>query len=293
MKRTTAFALAGMFVASCLGVQVTGTEVLGAAPGATSGFDQPFAGAPEYEALGPPQLSKRGQLNKPIGRKRADEIAAAIGLSRDDAFTKQQYRAFISGQGNGCTNVAPNPCLADAKLVDESVRIFTNTRGRPLISNDGEHRYRTVLGSYGLFVDKGGYLESLANRNAPTRKANAIIEPGGYLDTWCENNGCTASVDALHASAYSVELPYGVAAQQISDPAQLVENRQGGVTTEVGMSMVPPIWIVNFALLYILRPSVAAEMPAYWTPIPEEVADAISADAEGRVLYSDVESYFR
>ena len=292
MKRTATVAMVGTFVLSCVGVQFADARIADAAD-ADSGFEQPFAGDPIYEPLGPPQLSKRVQLNKAIGQKRANEIAALIGLSPDDAFTKQQYRQFITGTGIGCVNSSPNPCLADAELVDESVRIFTNTRGRALVSNDGQVRYRTVLGSYGLFVDRDGYLESLANESAPTRKANAIIAPGGYLDVFCQNNGCTASVDALHASAYSVELPFAADSQQITGAAQLVTNTKGAVTTEVGMSMVPPIWLVNFALLYILKPSVAAEMPAYWTPIPEAVADAISADADGRVPYSEYEAYFR
>ena len=85
----------------------------------------------------------------------------------------------------------------------------------------------------------------------------------------------------------------GVAAQQISDPAQLVKNRKGGVTSWVGMSMVPPIWLVNFALLYILRPSVAAEMPAYWAPIPRPVADAILNSSTGQVPYQVYAPYFR
>jgi hypothetical protein len=32
--------------------------------------------------------------------------------------------------------------------------------------------------------------------------------------------------------------------------------------TVVGMSMGPALWIVNFALIYTLNPSLAAEMPA-------------------------------
>lgn len=278
-------ALAAVLVSTCAGVQLAGSRTAAAVvPG--SGFTQPFAGAPQYEPLGPPELTRRGQLNKPIGQKLADSIAAAIGLSPADAFTQTQYREFISGGGVGGE---PDK----ARLVDESVRIFTNTRGRPLLSNVDGHITRTVLASYGLFVNATGSLESLANDDAPTRKANAIIAPGGYLDTWCIANGCTASLLALHKSAYSVELPYGIAAQQISEPAQLVTNNQDGVTSEVGMSMVPPIWLVNFALLYVLKPSVAAEMPAFWAPIPTNVADAILASPTGQVPYSEYASDLR
>src|SRR5262249_11780686 len=165
MKRRAAVALVGILVA-CLGVQLAGAQISGAAVG-NSGFRQPFAGDPRYERLGPPQLTKPKQLNQAIGQKRADEIAALIGLHRDDAFTKRQYVAFVSGKGND-----PDP--SQAELVDESVRIFTNTRGRPLVSNDGTRTYRTVLASYGLFVNEFGYLMSLANEGAPTRQANSV-----------------------------------------------------------------------------------------------------------------------
>ena len=32
--------------------------------------------------------------------------------------------------------------------------------------------------------------------------------------------------------------------------------------------MAPSIWIINFALIYTLNPSLAAKMPVRWTPIP-------------------------
>jgi hypothetical protein len=144
----------------------------------------------------------------------------------------------------------------------------------------------TVLASYGLFVTTDGLLESLAQQDAPTRRANQIIAPGGYLGIWCKANGCERSLAALYRSAYTAEVVYGTASQQVSEPAQLVENQLGPVPSEVGMSMVPSIWIVNFLLVYLLNPSVAAEMPAKWAPIPANVALAIGQSPTGQVAYS-------
>ena len=71
----------------------------------------------------------------------------------------------------------------------------------------------------------------------------------------------------MHRSAATSEAIYGNKAQQISGAAQLVANKRVGKSTKtVGMSMVPSIWIVNFALIYTLNPSAAAEMPAKWAP---------------------------
>jgi hypothetical protein len=65
-----------------------------------------------------------------------------------------------------------------------------------------------------------------------------------------------------------------------------VTNTKGGVTTHVGMSMAPTIWMVNFALLYELKPSLAAEMPRDGAPIPARVVHAIKASRTGQVRYS-------
>ena len=215
----------------------------------------------------------------------ADEIARRLGLSKAETFTKQQYIKFVSGKG-----VGGNP--ADAKLVDESVRIFTNTIGRPLYSNVNGQITPSVLASYGLFVTLSGSLESLANEAAPTRKANSVIAPGGYLGRWCKANGAKPSLVALYRSAYTLEAVYGNRSQQESGVAQLVTNKRRGVSSEVGMSMAPSIWVVNFALLYTLNPALAAKMPAKWAPIPSTVADAILTSPTGQVPYSDYASAF-
>ncbi len=57
------------------------------------------------------------------------------------------------------------------------------------------------------------------------------------------------------------------------------------------MSMAPSIWLVNFILLYVLNPALAADMPAYWAPIPTTVANAILASPSGQVPYADYASY--
>lgn len=285
-KVTTTVMLAGVALCCLVGAQVVDLPEVAAAvtqAGTGTGFTQPFSGTPEYQHLAPIQITNTDQLNQPIGRLVADKIARQLGLTEADTFTNQQYLEFITGKG-----VKGDP--AAAKLVDESVRIFTNTTGRPLYSNVNGEIKQSVLASYGLFVNTSGSLESLANLDAPTRKANSIIAPGGYLGTWCRANGATKSLTALYKSAYTLEAVYGNKSQKISSNAQLVANHLGGVSSEVGMSMVPSIWFVNFLLLYLLNPAVAADMPAKWAPIPSTVADAILASPTGQVPYAAYES---
>jgi hypothetical protein len=96
----------------------------------------------------------------------------------------------------------------------------------------------------------------------------------------------------LYGSAYTSEAVYGNKAQQQSGVAQLAPNQKGATSSIVGMSMVPAIWNVNFALIYTLKPSLAAKMPARWTPIPANVAQAITASPTGQVPFSDFQSSF-
>ncbi len=250
-----------------------------------TGFASPFSGTPAYEYLAPTEMTRSTQLNRPLGQHAADKIAAAIGLSRADAFTPKQYAQFISGHG-----VKGDP--KSARLVDASVLILTNTVGHPLYSLVNGHLTASVLASYGVYVNTNGLLESPANLDAPTRQVNAVLAPGGYLGIWCRANGATKSLAALYRSAYPLEAVYGFFAQQQSGTAQLITNTKGHIVTEVGMSMGPALWMVNFALIYTLNPTLAANMPAYWAPIPSTVAKAILASPSGQVPYSKYAGYF-
>jgi hypothetical protein len=276
----TAIALAALSVPSLAAAQ----GVTRAATPAT-GFVQPYAGVPKYLKYAPTEATSARQVNRPLGQTAADRIARKLGLNKRQVFTAKQYTLFISGKG-----VGGDP--ADAKLVDESVRLFTNTAGRPLYVKINGKVTPIVLGSYGLFVNKAGMLESLANTDSPSRQVNTVLEPGGYLGTWCRQNGAQASLRMLYRSAYSSEVVYGNKSQEQSGVAQLVPNQKGARRSTVGMSMAPSIWIVNFVAVYTLKPSLAAKMPARWTPIPPNVAQAISASATGQVPFSEYESSF-
>jgi hypothetical protein len=272
--------LAALFVPSL----AAATGAVQPAPPAT-GFAQPYAGTPKYQQYAPTEATSARGINRPLGTKAADRIARKLGLDKRHAFTRKQYALFISGKGIG-----GDPALA--KLVDESVRIFTNTTGRPLYGEVNGEVTPTVLSSYGLFVNEAGVLMSLANEDAPTRKVNVVLEPGGYLGTWCRQNGCQASLRMLYRSAYGSEIFYGNESQQISGVDQLVPNQKGNRSSTVGMSMAPSIWIINFAAVYTLNPKLAAYMPARWAPIPDDVVQALKESPAGQVPFGDYQSSF-
>lgn len=282
LRPVAAVTVAGSCLLIMTGAQVAGSAAVGAAvsAGPASGFSRPFSGSPRYERLAPGEIRWASQLNQPIGQQAARRIARSLGLRKADTLTRKQYLMFTSGRGIGGNR-------ADAKLVDESVRILTNTTCRPLFSVVNGAITPSVLASYGLFVNVHGLLESLANADAPTRQVNAVIAPGGYMGTWMRSNGATRSLVRLYRSAFPVEAAYGFKAQQQSGQAQLVTNTRKGVSREVGMSMAPALWLTNFALIYTLNPALAADMPAYWAPIPATVAQAIRASPAGQVPYSE------
>ena len=261
------------------------TEGVAQVEAPTTGFTQPYAGTPKYETLAPVQATNVRQVNSPLGTKAAERIARQLGLSKRHAFTAKQYKLFVSGKGKGGE-------AAPAKLVDASVRILTNTTGTPLYANVNGKLTPTVLSSYGLFVTTAGILESPANTHAPTREVNKVIEPGGYMPKWCRLNHARTALRTLYRSAYTAEAVFGNKSQLQSEFAQLVPNHKGATSSIVGMSMAPSIWIVNFALIYTLNPGLAAKMPAQWTPIPGNVAQALEASPGGQVPFSEYQSSF-
>ncbi|MEI8365415.1 MAG: hypothetical protein WCF65_03260 [Parachlamydiaceae bacterium] len=252
------------------------------------GFIGGAAGLKGLEKYAPTRTSSHRRLNQPLGQAKADKIAISLGLDKNLCFTEEQYLAFITGQG---VDGSGNP--ADAKLVDESVKLLTNTCGNPLFRIiDGEVS-QIILGSYGLIVNEAGMLESPANPDAPTRQVNAVIQPGGYMSTWCMANGAEASLDMLYRSVYPLQLPYAIVAQHEGTNAELALYLDRSHSAFTGMSMAPSVWEVNFCLIYMLNPKQAAKMPAYWTAIPKKVVKALIRNPNGQVPFSEYSSYFK
>ena len=225
------------------------------------------------------------EVNQPLGQAAADQLAVNLGLDKSKVFTHAQYVKFVTGRGVGGR-------LDQAKLVDASVRILTNTTGHPMRAPVDGRLTPVVLGSYGVFANAKGQLMSPANLHAATRKVNTVIEPTKYLGTWCRANGAEQSLRMLYRSAYTSEVVYGNSAQKRSSPGQLVINTKGGTEVVVGMPMAPALWIVNFTLIYTLNPKLAANMPAKWTPVPANVAVAMLQRASGRLRYGKYASSF-
>ena len=249
-----------------------------------TGFVTPYSGTPEYEYLSAPETASASQLSQPIGQELADQIATAMNFNKSDSLTNLQYIEFVSGGG-----VNGDPVRA--VLLGQAVNLFINNDGFPLYSNVDGVVTTSVLSSLGLMVNPSGSLESLANSESPAKQVNQDLAPGsaGYMGTWCRDNGCQSSIDALYQTPYTSEVVLGAFSQDLSVPVQLVTNTKNGSSVKVGMSMTPSIWLVNFILLYVLNPKLAALMPSHWEPIPASVANALKLYG-GQVPFSQFAS---
>ena len=251
-------------------------------------FAEPYCGSKIYERYAPTRVESTDtrKINQPIGQAKADELAQAFGMKKDKCFTPIQFFTFMTGGGYGGN-------LTNALMIADATLILTNTKQNPIVRNINGNATTIVLGSYGLTVNEEGLLESCAQKTSPCRTVNELLAPGGWMETWCKANGATQSLVNLYSLAYTTEAVYSILSQNNSGEAQLVSyNLTNSSSVKVGMSMIPPLWIVNFCLIYTLNPELAALMPAYWTAIPQQVATDISNSSEGQVNYSYYQQYF-
>jgi len=317
-RRMVAVAAAGALVA----VPLTTASTANAAGVLNSGFEQPFAGVKKYLPLSPKEATLGRQVNMPLGQAKADALAAAFGFDKDKAFSDRQFRKFVTGRGKGKWTAAERAKAAE--LVDISTSYLTNTTANPIYRTIDGVRTEVVLGSYGLIVDGDGMLRVPANCPdpasadfadcSPVRQINWVLAPDaiceypdlaktppagvpcGYMGAWMRKNKAKDTLKELYSSAYVREAPFASKSQDAAGIPQLINNtKSGGATVQVGVPVAPAMWITNYLLVYALNPQKAAQFPAYWAAIPDEVAAAL-ADAErypnGQVPYADYMSAF-
>ena len=251
------------------------------------GFSEPYCGEKEWEKYTPTPIDPSStKLHQGIGKERADELAKIFGIEKRKCLSSMNFLKLISGSG-----VSGN--MTETLILNVATNWFINSKDNPIICNIDGVPTPIVLGSYGLMVNEDGKLQSLAQDTSPCREANELLAPGGYLPTWFKANGAEDSMIMFWASkALRDGVIYGSISQTIAEKnAELVEYKSGVASAYVGMSMIPPIWIVNFIAVYVLDPDLAALMPAYWTPIPKEVKEALIKSKEGQVDYKDFKQY--
>lgn len=289
-----------------------------------TGFNPTNSGVVKYLPFAPTEAANARQLNAPLTQREADRLATIFGFDKDKAFSKKQYAQYIAGKGTIPKGYTKSEAAKAAQLTRLSVTYLTNTTGNTYTRIINGEKVSINLGSYGLIVDGDGMLRVPANCPdpasadfadcSPVRQINWVLAPDaiceypdlaktppagvpcGYMGAWMRKNKAKDTLKELYSSAYVREAPFASKSQDAAGIPQLINNtKSGGATVQVGVPVAPAMWITNYLLVYALNPQKAAQFPAYWAAIPDEVAAAL-ADAErypnGQVPYADYMSAF-
>lgn len=75
------------------------------------------------------------------------------------------------------------------------------------------------------------------------------------------------------------------------DIAPAASRPSGGEVAPFGVPLAPPIYLINFLLLYFSNPEIAAYMPAYRVALPQEVYKCLFENPDG-CPYAAMEPFF-
>lgn len=117
---------------------------------------------PRWQALAPPVYRQPGQINQPLGRKKADQLARALGMDQEMILTDEQYLCQIGTP----------PRDSDRKIIFNCSKDLTNSNGNSVIP----------LSSYGLSLNEKGEVRSNCAPEAPCLEFNQLAIDGSLLD---------------------------------------------------------------------------------------------------------------
>lgn len=97
---------------------------------------------------------------------------------------------------------------------------------------------------------------------------------------------CSSPAGAGEAGQADAPNTYPAAVSEVVAPAN-----PGSTNESYGVALTPAVYLVNFLLLYVANPSVAANMPAYMASLPSPVYDCLEANPRG-CPYADFSDLF-
>ena len=152
-----------------------------------------------------PHRARRGkQINKPLGMKRAAQLAQVLGIDDSMILTEKQYRCLIGTPGNR---------TADQQTFFQCIRQLTNSKGNAAIP----------LSSYGLYVNDEGDVRSVCAPNAPCLDVNALLL-GPFEQIALECGFLHKFLRLLNQTPLLRLIPGGFACQDAHKPACIIET---------------------------------------------------------------------
>jgi hypothetical protein len=111
--------------------------------------------SPRFENLGRPEDRRADQINEPLGRKRADQLAKLLGIKPDMILTNEEYQCLIGAPPRNENQEIIYACSVD----------LTNSIGNT----------DTPLSSWGLYLNSDGDVRSLCAPQAPCLEFNKLF----------------------------------------------------------------------------------------------------------------------
>jgi hypothetical protein len=110
----------------------------------------------KWERLTPRKFRQPEEINEPLGRKRAEQIAHQLGIVDGMILTDAEYHCMIG---------TPETRTTDQETIFRCIYNLTNSKGNAVIP----------LSSYGLNVNEQGYVRSICASNAPCLNFNVLL----------------------------------------------------------------------------------------------------------------------
>jgi len=162
----------------------------------------------KFVRLAPHRAISGKQINKPLGMKRAAQLAQALGIDESMILTEKQYRCLIGTPGSR-TN--------DQQTFFLCIRQLTNSKGNAAIP----------LSSYGLYVNNDGDVRSVCAPNAPCLDVNALLV-GPFEQIALECGFLSKFLRLLNQTPLLRLIPGGFACQDAHKPACIIETNCAG-----------------------------------------------------------------
>jgi len=160
-----------------------------------------------WASLAPRKLTRREQLNEPIGKRRADQLAHVLGIDEGMILTDAEYHCVIGTP----------PRDHDREIIFRCIYNPTNSNGNAAIP----------LSSYGLNVTEEGDVRSICAPGAPCLEFNALFR--GRLEAIFAECGCLAKFLRLVAETQFPQfIEDGNPCQMSGEPACLIETTCAG-----------------------------------------------------------------
>lgn len=110
----------------------------------------------KWQPLTPPEYQLPGQINQPLGREKADELAESLGIDKEMILTNEQYECMIGTPPRDVVREIIFTCTND----------LTNSKRNAVIP----------LSSYGLSLDVQGDVRSNCAPHAPCLLMNQLLK---------------------------------------------------------------------------------------------------------------------